>query len=82
MKSKNAQLCTYAAEEADAILNGECLLAPEQVMRRWGISREHLKRLQAGRNTRNVRLPTVKIGAKTVRFRLRDVLGFEHTCRS
>jgi hypothetical protein len=82
VKTNSNQLCEYATEETAAILNGERLLAPEQVMRRWGISREQLKRLQAGRNHRRVRLPIVKIGAKTVRFRLRDVIQFEHSCHS
>ena len=82
MKTNSNQLHQYATEETDAILNGERLLAPEQVMRRWGISREQLKRLQAGRNSRQLRLPIVKIGAKTVRFRLRDVIQFEHSCHS
>ena len=72
----------YAKEETEAILDGERLLAPEQIMDRWGISREQLKKLQAGRNCRGVRLPYLKIGSKTVRFRLRDVLAFEHRCQT
>ncbi len=77
---KKPDLKEYLKEETDRILDGERLLVPEQVMKRWGISREQLKKLQAGRNRRGIQLHSVKIGAKTVRFRLKDVLAVEHTC--
>ena len=78
-RAKQLELEEYSRQEADAVLEGERLLEPEQVMRRWGISREQLKKLQAGRNRQGRRLPYIRIGARTTRFRIKDVLAFELT---
>ena len=72
----------YSAQEAEALLKGEKLLSPEQVMERLGISWEQLKDLHIGRNRRDLKLPYIKLGHKTVRYRLKDVLELEWKCLS
>ena len=62
--------------------NGEVLLAPEQVMKRLHINWEQLKDLHVGRNRRGLKLPYIKLGHKTIRYRLKDVLELEWKCLS
>ena len=63
----------YSTQEADAIRNGECLLAPEQVMARLGITRRQLHRLHRGENAKGLFLQAYRLGKKTTRYRLEDV---------
>lgn len=72
----------YAEQESEAILKGEELLAPEQVMKRLHINWEQLKDLHVGRNRRGLKLPYIKLGHKTIRYRLKDVLELEWKCLS
>ena len=67
----------YEKQEAEAILSGEKLLAPEQVMARFGITRRQLQELHRGENPRGLFLPAYRLGLKTIRYRLKDVLELE-----
>ena len=67
----------YAKQEGEAILNGERLLAPEQVMARFGITRRQLQELHRGENPKGLYLPAYRLGLKTIRYRLKDVLKLE-----
>ena len=67
----------YAAEEAGPITSGEKLLAPEQVMERLTITRRQLQELHRGENSRGLYLPAFRLGKKTIRYRLADVLRLE-----
>ena len=80
--SLRPSLDEYLQEEANAISAGQRLLAPEQVMERLGISWKQLKNLHSGYNRQGLRLPYVKLGSKTIRYRLRDVVELEWKCRA
>jgi len=67
----------YVQQETEAILSGEKLLAPEQVMERLGITRRQLQQLHRGENPRGLYLPAYRLGKKTIRYRLKDVLRLE-----
>jgi hypothetical protein len=67
----------YAAEEIGKIANGEKLLAPEQVMERLTITRRQLQTLHRGTHPRGLFLPACRLGKKTIRYRLQDVLRLE-----
>ena len=67
----------YAAEEAGHLASGEKLLAPEQVMERLTITRRQLQELHRGENPRGLYLPAYRLGKKTIRYRLADVLRLE-----
>ena len=69
---------TYANEEADAISNGEKLVAPEMLMDRWMISRKELLKIVNGHHRSGVHLPALRFGSKTIRFRLADVVRVEY----
>lgn len=64
-------------EEGNALLDGERLLAPEQVMARLGITKRQLNELHRGENPRGLYLPAYRLGKKTIRYRLKDVLTLE-----
>jgi hypothetical protein len=68
----------YASCEADSILKGERLVAPEMLMERWQISRKEVMKLANGHHPSGVFLPSVRFGSKTVRFRLTDVVEVEY----
>ena len=70
----------YLREEAEAVSTGQPLLAPEQVMERLGISWKQLQNLHSGYSRTGLRLPYVKLGSKTIRYRLRDVVELEWKC--
>ena len=67
----------YADQEANGLLNGERLLAPEQVMERLTITRRQLQELHRGEHPRGLYLPAYRLGKKTIRYRLSDVLRLE-----
>jgi hypothetical protein len=67
----------YAASEAENIAKGERLLAPEQVMERLGLTRRQLQELHRGENPKGLYLPAYRLGKKTIRYRLSDVLRLE-----
>ena len=67
----------YAAEESGKLLSGERLLAPEQVMERLTITRRQLQELHRGANPKGLFLPAYRLGSKTIRYRLADVLRVE-----
>lgn len=67
----------YASEEADRLTSGERLLAPEQVMERLTITRRQLQELHRGEHSAGLFLPAYRLGKKTIRYRLRDVLRLE-----
>lgn len=71
----------YSREETEAILSGERLLAPEQVMERLGITRRQLQEMHRGENPRGLYLPAYRLGRKTIRYRLADVLKLEWEAR-
>ena len=68
----------YAAQETDSLTSGEKLLAPEQVMQRLTITRRQLQTLHGGTHPRGLYLPAYRLGKKTVRYRLTDVLRLEY----
>jgi hypothetical protein len=72
-----AEFKDYAAEETTSILNGERLLAPEQVMERLTITRRQLQELHRGEHPHGLYLPAYRLGKKTIRYRLKDVLHLE-----
>lgn len=74
---KKTSFKEYAAEESEKILNGERLLAPEQVMKRLTITRRQLQELHRGENPKGLFLPAYRLGKKTIRYRLIDVLRVE-----
>lgn len=74
---KPPTLKEYAAQESEKILNGERLLAPKQVMERLTITRKQLQTLHRGVHSRGLFLPAYKLGKKTIRYRLSDVLQLE-----
>ena len=67
----------YAAEESEKLLSGERLLAPEQVMERLTITRRQLQELHRGEHPNGLYLPAYRLGKKTIRYRLTDVLRLE-----
>ena len=67
----------YAAEETGKLLSGERLLAPEQVMERLTITRRQLQELHRGENPQGLFLPAYRLGKKTIRYRMADVLRVE-----
>ena len=67
----------YTAEESGKLLSGERLLAPEQVMERLTITRRQLQELHRGENPKGLFLPAYRLGKKTIRYRLADVLRVE-----
>ncbi|MFC1526767.1 hypothetical protein ACFL6X_08175 [Candidatus Latescibacterota bacterium] len=67
----------YAREETDNVLSGEKLLAPEQVMERWGITKKELQKYHRGEHPSGLFLPAHRFGKRTIRYRLRDVLRVE-----
>ena len=70
----------YATEEKEKVLNGERLMAPEQVMERLTITRRQLQELHRGEHPKGLYLPAFKLGKKTIRYRLNDVLRLEWDC--
>jgi hypothetical protein len=68
----------YAAQEATNLTSGEKLLAPEQVMDRLSITRRQLHSLHGGTHPRGLYLPACRLGQKTIRYRLQDVLRLEY----
>ena len=76
-RDRKAELEAYIQQETDAILQGEKLLAPEQVMERLGITRRQLMALHRGENSHGLYLPVIRLGKKTIRYRLVDVLRLE-----
>lgn len=77
MSKPGQDLREYVREEAEAVLKGEKLLAPEQVMERLRITRRQLQQLHRGENGKGLYLPAYRIGKKTIRYRLKDVLKLE-----
>ena len=73
----------YASAEANAIVSGERLVAPEMLLDRWAISKKELLKFINGTHPSGVHLPAPRFGSKTVRFRLADVVQVEHAlyCR-
>ena len=67
----------YVQAERSGLINGKKLLAPEQVMERLCISRKKLRALCREKGDHGVRLPALKLGHKTLRFREADVLFLE-----
>ncbi len=67
----------YAASEAENITRGERLLAPEQVMERLTITKRQLQELHRGEHPKGLYLPAYRLGKKTIRYRLSDVLRLE-----
>jgi hypothetical protein len=74
---KMASFKEYAAQETERLLQGERLLAPEQVMERLVITRRQLQELHRGENPQGLFLPPYRLGKKTIRYRLSDVLRLE-----
>ena len=68
---------TYASEVADAISNGEKLVAPEMLMNRWMISKKELLKIVNGHHPSGAHLPALRFGSKTMRFRVTDVIKVE-----
>ena len=68
----------YAAQETDSLTSGEKLLAPEQVMQRLTITRRQLQSLHGGTHPHGLFLPAYRLGKKTIRYRLTDVLRLEY----
>ena len=73
---KATTLQEYASQEAGCVLNGDKLVAPEQLEERWGVSRAELRRMWRG-EVSGVYLPPLRFGQRTIRFRLADVLRVE-----
>ena len=67
----------YVQAERSGLISGKKLMAPEQVMERLGITRKKLRSLCGGKGTSGVRLPVLRLGHKTLRFREADVLFLE-----
>jgi hypothetical protein len=67
----------YSEEESRRVLKGEQLLAPEQVMARLGITRRQLMALHRGENAHGLFIKPIRIGKKTMRYRIQDVLKLE-----
>jgi hypothetical protein len=78
---KATTLKDYAEEESENIRNGERLLAPEQVMARLTITRRQLQAMHRGVHPRGLYLPAYRLGKKTIRYRLADVLRVEWEAR-
>ena len=68
----------YAKEVEIGVLNDEQFLAPEQVMKRWGITKRELSKYHRGEHPSGLVLPAYRFGRKTIRYRLRDVLWVEY----
>ena len=68
----------YAAQESTGVLNGDKLVAPEQLLERWKITPGELRKLYRGRHSSGLLLPVIEFGPKTKRFRLTDVLWLEY----
>ena len=77
MTVRNQDFKRYCREEADALLDGERLLTPDQVMTRLNITRRQLQELHRGENPW-LALPPVRLGKKTIRYRLKDILKLEY----
>jgi hypothetical protein len=72
------ELGTYTAQESEAILAGDKLVAPEMLTARWKISQRELHKFVRGSHPSGIRLPALHFGKKTLRFRLADVVKVEH----
>ena len=79
MSSKaKLDLKEYIKEEAGKLLDGERLLTPAQVCQRLNISKRQLLEITRGENPKGLYLPACRISRKVIRYRLVDVLRFEH----
>ena len=67
----------YSKQEGPNLLNGDTLLAPEQVMARLRITRRQLQQLHRGEHPRGLYLPACRLGKKTIRYRRLDVIRLE-----
>ena len=68
----------YVKEEGRALLNGDRLLPAKAVAVRWGLSERTVRSWADGRHPAGLVLPSFRPSPRVVRFRLRDVLEFEH----
>lgn len=55
----------------------ETFLSRQELCRRWGVSRDTLRRRE-----RSGELPCLKMGTNTIRYRLSDVIEFERQAMS
>jgi hypothetical protein len=76
-RSHKSNFKAYVYQETNAVLNGETLLTPEQVMARLGITKRQLQTIHRGENPKGLYLPAYRLGKKTIRYRLKDVLRLE-----
>ena len=70
----------YAAQELADIDDGKGLgrlLDDGDLMNRWGVTRQFVKRARLGLHGGKTKLRCVPVGPKTIRYRLRDVLEYE-----
>ena len=72
-----ATLEAYTREEWEGALSGERLLSPEHVVKRLGITKRQLQELHSRDDCTGLFLPPLRLGKKTVRYRLKDVLRLE-----
>ena len=77
---ENITLEKYSEKEGPLIMDGERLLPPESLLKRWGINYKELKKYSRGEHPGGIRLCTIWIGPRTPRYRLADVLEFEYQC--
>ena len=71
----------YSAEEAEAILDAAPLLTETQVMARWQCKKRWLRALINGHHPKGIYLPAVRLSARELRFRARDVIKVEEQLR-
>lgn len=68
----------YVKAESRAVLGGDRLLPPKALAVRWGVSERTVRSWADGRHPAGMILPAFKPSPRVIRFRLRDVLEFEH----
>ena len=67
----------YVKEETEPFLKGNKLLTPEMVIERLGITKRQLQELTRGENPHGLFLPAIRLGKKTIRYRMIEVLRLE-----
>ena len=68
----------FIVEQTTAILNkAQNLLTPEEVMAHLRVTQDQLRKWRTSTSGKKPRLPAVRLGHRTVRYRLADVIHLE-----
>jgi len=74
---KTKEFEEFAQGATESILRGETMLTPESVMALLKINKRQLQDLYQGNSPRGLRLQVYRLGKKTLRFALSDVVKLQ-----